>query len=262
MKRLLTAFVLVFALLSAGAEKLRIADATGSDGGAIPAALLKLFAGHPELEISCFKLDAESALEKFDAGDLDVVLLNGCDLPHDRRKTAFRYATGAYIAVVSIKNPLRKISVGDLRMIVDAPRAQWELVGGSASTIHRYGVCSRDGKLVGAAMLKLDLRAREITAFSSMSEAVLLAENDPEALVWGPFMSELPMTVVALEVEGVPPTRANIRSGAYPFSVSRFALSSAEPGRAAREFLALLRSGEFAQLLEDDGEIPALPELR
>ena len=263
MKRLLTAFVLVFALLSVGAEKLRIADATGSDGGAIPAALLKLIAEHPDFEISCFKLDAESALEKFDAGDLDVVLLNGGDLPPpDRRKRAFRYATGAYVAVVSIKNPLRKISVGDLRMIVDAPRAQWELVGGSASTIHRYGVCARDGKLVGAAMLRLDIRAREITAFSSMSEAVLLAENDPEALVWGPFMSELPMAVVALEVDGVPPTRANIRSGAYPFSVSRFAVSSAEPGTAAREFLALLRSGEFAKLLEDDGEIPELPELR
>ncbi|MBP5530920.1 MAG: hypothetical protein J6Y54_02675, partial [Lentisphaeria bacterium] len=150
----------------------------------------------------------------------------------------------------------------DLRMIVYAPRAQWELVGGSASTVHRYGVSSRDGKLVGAAMLKLDTRAREITALSSMDEAILLAENDPEALVWGPFMPELPITVVALEVDGAAPTRANIRSGAYPLSVSRFALSSAEPGRAARAFLTLLRSGEFARLLEDDGEISELPELR
>ena len=64
MKRLLTVLALTAALLSAGAEKLRIADATGSDGGALPAALLKLFAEHPEFEISCFKLDAETALEK------------------------------------------------------------------------------------------------------------------------------------------------------------------------------------------------------
>jgi hypothetical protein len=262
LKRLLTVLALTAALLSAGAEKLRIADATGSDGGALPAALLKLFAEHPEFEISCFKLDAETALEKFAFGDFDVVLINGGDLPPDRRKTAFRYAVGAYIAVVSVKNPLRKISAKDLRMIVDAPRAQWELVGGSASTVHRYGVSSRDGKLIGAAMLKLDTRAREITALSSMDEAILLAENDPEALVWGPFMPELPITVVALEVDGAAPTRANIRSGAYPLSVSRFALSSAEPGRAARAFLTLLRSGEFARLLEDDGEISELPELR
>jgi hypothetical protein len=111
-------------------------------------------------------------------------------------------------------------------------------------------------------MLKLDLRAREITAFSTMGEAILLAENDPAALVWGPFVAELPITVVALEVDGALPTRANIRSGAYPLSVSRFAVSSAGPGRAAQEFLASLRSGEFAHLLEDDGEIPELPELR
>ena len=147
-------------------------------------------------------------------------------------------------------------------MIVDAPRAQWELVGGSASTIHRYGVSSRDGKLVGATMLKLDLRAREITALSTMGEAIILAENDPAALVWGPFMPDLPITVVALEVDGASPTRANIRSGAYPLSIKRFAVSSAEPGRAAREFLALLRSGEFARLLEEDGEITELPEVR
>ena len=33
------------------------------------------------------------------------------------------------------------------------------------------------------------------------------------------------------------------------------------PREAAREFLQMLRSGEFAKLLEDDGELPELPEV-
>lgn len=261
MKRLLTALALFAALLATGAEKLRIADATGSDGDAVTGILFSLASERPGIEISFRKLDAESALEKFDAGDFDVVLVNGGDLPPERRRTAFRYATKAYIAVVCIKNPLRRVSMKDLRLLIDVPRAQWELVGGSASVIHRYGVADRNGAPVGAKMLKLDVRAREMITFSSMNEAVLLAENDPAALVWGPFMPELPITVTALEVDGVAPTRANIRDGRYPLCVARFAVSAAEPTEAARAFLKLLRSGEFAQLAEDDGELPELPQV-
>ena len=261
MKRLLTVLALCAALLATGVEKLRIADATGGDGDAVTAILFGLAAERPGLEISFRKLDAESALEKLDAGDFDVVLVNGGDLPKKYRSAAFRYATKAYVAVVCIKNPLRNVSIKDLRLLVDVPRAQWELVGGSASTIHRYGVADRDGKLVGAEMLKLDHRAREIITFSTINEAVLLAENDPSALVWGPFMPELPITVAALTVDGVAPTRANIRSGRYPLCVERFAVSSANPNEVAQAFLKRLRSGEFARLVEDDGELPELPQV-
>ena len=261
MKRLLTVLALFAALLATGAEKLRIADATGGDGNAITALLLKFAAARPGTEISYRKLDAESALEKLDAGDFDVVLVNGGDLPKKHRPAAFRYATGAFIAVVCIQNPLRGVSFKELRMLIDVPRPRWELVGGSMAEIHRYGVADRNGDPVGAKLLKLELRAREMLTLTTMNEAVLLAENDPAALVWGPYMSELPITVVALEVDGIAPTRANIRNGRYPLSISRFAVSSASPGEGARAFLKLLRSAEFARLVEDDGEIPELPEV-
>lgn len=261
MKRLPTVLALFSALLVFGAEKVRIADATGGEGNAVTGILLKFVAERPGVEISYRKLDAEIALDKLNAGDFDVVLVNGGDLPPKYRPAAFRYATGACIAVVCIKNPLRGVSLKELRMLVDVPRPNWELVGGSAADIRRYGVADRNGAPVGAKLLNLELRAREMLTFSTMNEAVLLAENDPEALVWGPFMPELPITVVALKVDGVAPTRANIRSGRYPLSIGRFAVGSANPGEAAKAFLKMLRSAEFARLAEDDGEIPELPEV-
>ena len=261
MKRQLILIALFAALVLRGAETLRIADATGGDGGAVTALLLKFASERKDLEISFRRLDAESALEKLDAGDFDIVLVNGGDLPEKYRKAAFRYAVKACIAVVSIKNPLRRVSSKDLRLILDVPKPNWELVGGPVSDIHRCVVAARNGGLVGMEMLKLEVRAREMLTLSTMNEAVLLAENDPAALVWGPFMPELPITVVALAVDGVAPTRANIRNGSYPLSVSRCAVSSAAPGGAAKAFLERLRSGEFAALVEDDGEIPELPEL-
>ena len=65
--------------------------------------------------------------------------------------------------------------------------------------------------------------------------------------------------VVAVEVDGVAPTRSNIRTGRYPFSVPRFAVFPAAPSAAAREFLRMLDSGSFAKMLEDDGELAELP---
>ena len=153
------------------------------------------------------------------------------------------------------------MSFKDLRLILDIPRPNWELVGGGIADIRRFGVSDRNGNQVGMEMLKLEARSRETLLLSTMNEAVLLAENDPAALVWGPFMAELPITVVALAVDGAVPTRAAIRSGRYPLAVSRFAVGSAAPNGEAKEFLARLRSGEFAALVEEDGEVPELPEL-
>ena len=261
MKRFAALLSLAAALFLRGAETLRIADATGSDGSAVTALLLKLASERKGLEVSFRRLEAGLALEKFDAGDLDVVLVNGGDLPEKYRRTAFRYAAKAGIAVVSIKNPLRGVSFKDLRLILDIPKPNWEVGGGDVANIRRYGVSDRNGVQVGMEMLKLEARSRETLLLSSMNEAVLLAENDPAALVWGPFMTELPITVVALAVDGVSPTRAAIRSGRYPLTVSRFAVGPAEPGGAAKAFLERLRSGEFAALVEEDGEVPVLPEL-
>ena len=263
MKRLLTLVTLFAALLSVGAEKLRIADATSGGGDAVAGIILQRFAGErSDVEVSLIRSNADDALEKLEAGDFDVVLVDGGSLPPKFRARAFRYSIAAYIACVSVKNPLRRISVKELRMLLDAPRPKWELVGGSMSDIHRCGVADRNGQPVGVGILKIEPRAREMLMLSSMKEAIMLAGGDPAALIWGPFTDGMPLAVVALEVDGVAPTRANIRGGRYPLCVSRFAVSSAAPGKAAREFLALLRSGEFAQLVEEDGEVPELPDVR
>ena len=262
MKRRLAIFALFAALLAAGAEKLHVADATGSDGDAITGILLSLAAERPQLELSVRKLDAESAFEKLDAGDFDVVLVNGDDLPQKYRAAALRYSTAAFVAAVNIKNPLRNIRGKDLRLLLDTPRPRWELVGGSAAEIHRFAVITRKGGIAGAKLLNLAIGGEGMMTFPTVGEAVILAESDPSALVWGPFASTLPLSVVALRIDGVAPTRAEIRSGNYPLSVGRFAVCAERPNEAARKFLELLRSGEAAQLLEADGEVPELPEVR
>ena len=260
MKRLFAIVLLLAAAPTVTAEeKLRIIDATDSGGSAV--VQLAMGIGRKRnCEVSLHTLDAATALEKLAADETDVVLLNGADLPRPAPKNAFRYATGAFLAIVSAQNPLRRFSSADLKLLFGVPSPKWELVGGSPAPVGRIAVRARRGACAGAAKLGVDSAAGTLLV-GSMGEAIVLAESDPYALIWGPFVADIPVAAVAASVDGVAPTRAAIRSGRYPFSIPRYAVAADAPGEAAREFLQMLRSGEFAELLEDDGELPELPEI-
>lgn len=256
MKRLTTALLCLGALCLGAAEKLRITDATGGEGCAILRLAAELGQKH-DWEISIHSLESSAALDKLDAGETDLVLLNGSDLPAGRHSR--RYSTAAYLAVVNRKNPLRRLGAADLKMIFGVPRPKWELVGGSAADIHRLAVRARNERFAGEKTLNLPMPSEGIFLLDTPEEALTLAENNPEVLLWSAFMPDLPQEVVAVEVDGVAPTRSNIRTGRYPFSVPRFAVFPAAPSAAAREFLRMLDSGSFAKMLEDDGELAELP---
>lgn len=260
MKRLFPIVLLFAAVLNIAAEeKLRIVDATDSGGSAV--VQLALGIGRKRnCEVSLHTLDAATALEKLAAKEIDVVLLNGADLPRPAPKNSFRYATGAFLAVVGAQNPFRRFSSADLKLLFGVPDPKWELVGGSRAAVVRIAVRARRGAFAGAAQLGAD-NAEGTLLFDSMGEAIVLAESEQNALVWGPFVADLPVSAVAAAVDGVAPTRAAIRSGRYPFGIPRYAVGVETPGEAAREFLQMLRSGEFAELLEEDGELPELPEV-
>ena len=98
MKHLTLALLRLGALCLGAAEKLRITDATGSEGRAILRLAVDLGQKHG-WEISIHSLDVSAALDKLDAGETDLVLVNGPDLPAGRHAVSRRYSTAAYIAV-------------------------------------------------------------------------------------------------------------------------------------------------------------------
>ena len=260
MKRLATALLLAGALWLGAAERLRITDATGAEGSAILRLAAELGRKH-DWEVSIHSLEASAALDKLDAGETDLVLVNGSDLPAGRRTGSRRYSTAAYIAVVNAKNPLRNFRSADLRLIFGVPGPKWELAGGSIADVHRCAVRARRERFAGEKVLKLSMPSEGIFLLDTMEEAITVAEHDPEVLIWGPFVSELPLTLVAAEADGVAPTRENIRSGRYAFTIPRFAVLPTRPSAPAREFLRMLGSGSFARMLEDDGELAELPAM-
>ena len=239
-------------------EKVRITDASG--GGCDTLGRFAMtWAARKGLELSVRKLDAEMALEKLGAGDIDLVLLKPEALPAGsgwrRRVCAYR----ALVAAVNVRNTVRSITRSQLKMLLTETRPAWSAVGGDGVDVHRYGVKTEDGKLFGAKELNLFSAADEILLLGTFAEALLLAEADPAALALGPYDPELPERVTALAVDGAAPTRGNIRSGAYPLRETYSVVLGPAPSPAAKELFELLDTKEFYAMLEADGLIPPAP---
>ncbi len=244
----------VFAAAADG--RLRISDATGSESGAVGVLAFRLADERQPMKVSFHRLEAGAALDKLAAGETDVVLINAAEIPADFSGIRQVYAHDATVACVNAENPLRQVTRDQLKQMLTAVRPRWSLVGGSDADIHRYAVGRRDGRIAGAEKLNIFMTAAEILRLSSFAEAVLLTETDPAALAFGSGLPELPLRVVALQVDGVAPSRNTIRSGEYPLAVAYAAATSKSPPPEALALLESLASAEAGKLLEADGLLP------
>ena len=259
MKKLATLLLLAAAaLFAAGADKLRITDATGS-GLAAFGRLAFSFATESGVEIAYHRLEGSSALEKLAAGETDIVLLNTDAIPENFSGTRRRCAYRALIAVVNVRNSLRGITRNHLKRLLTEPRPSWDHRGGSGAPVHRAALKGRDGKPAGFGQLHLFRSASGILTLESVEQLWLFVGANVEALAVAPFAGELPDGLIKLKIDGAAPTRADIRSGKYPLTETFAAVTAPEAPAAAREFLRRLGGREFSDLLEEEGAMAPLP---
>lgn len=255
MKKPFAAAAVFAALALCAGGRVRVTDATGRDVGAVGRFALP-WAAEKRLELSVRKLEAGAALEKLAAGETDIVLLKSEDLPTGFSGKHRVYAHRALIVAVNAQNPVRSVTRRQLKLLLTGTRPTWAEVGGDDVDIHRYCVGTGNGGILGEKELHLFSAAPEILKLGSFGEALLLAEADPAALALGPYQPELPERVAALGIDGVSPSLANIRSGAYPLRETYCAVLGTTAPPAAAELFQMLGSKEFYEALEADGAIP------
>lgn len=243
------------ALTLCAGGKVRLTDTTGLESDTIGRFAIP-WAREKQLELSVRKLEAGAALEKLAVGDTDIVLLRQDDLPAGFTGDRRIYAHRALVFAVNARNPVRSVTRRQLKLLLTGRRPVWSEVGGDGVDIHRYGVKSADGGVVGARELNLFAAATEILRLGSIGEAALLAEADPAALAFGPYSAELPAQVVALRIDDVEPSRENIRNGLYAVQDVYVAVLGASSPPEARELFKMLGTAEFYKMLEADGLIP------
>ena len=259
MKKLPTLLLLTAAaLIVHGAEKLRIADATGS-GMAAFSRIAFGFATQNGFEIAYHRLEVSVALEKLSLGETDLVILKNEDLPKtfSGRKTVCAYRP--LVAVVNVRNPLRGISRNHLKRLLTEPRPRWDYAGGSGAEIRRVALKGRNGGLAGLEQLNLFKAAPDILALARLEQLWLFVGANVEALAVAPFAGELPEGLTALKIGGAAPTLENIRSGKYPLTEVFCAVTAAEPPLPARGLVKSFGGREFADLLEEEGALAPPP---
>ena len=161
------------------------------------------------------------------------------------------YAVEAVVAAAARDNPVAGISTDELKRIYSGRIADWRALGGPDLAIVRAGV----GKNAPGerAFLRRVMNRKPfargpvppgddilpgVIVYRKTAEAGVLARSVPGVILIGsPALGQVP-GLKLLAVDGVAPTRENIRSGKYPLTLTR-RVCFREKG-AAGEFLRQL----------------------
>ena len=246
------------ALSVSGAEKLRIADATGS-GMAAFSRIIFAYATQNDVEIAYHRIDASAALEKLSLGEIDLAILKTEDIPKDFSGAKSVCAYRPLVAVVNVRNPLRGITRNHLKRLLAEPHPRWDFKGGSGAEVRRVALKGRDGKPVGFGQLNLFRIASGILTLERAEQLWLFVGANVEALAVLPFAGELPNGLAALKIDGAAPTLPNLRSGKYPLTEVFAAATAADPPAPVRGLLRSFAGREFSDLLEEEGALAPPP---
>ncbi len=162
------------------------------------------------------------------------------------------------IPVVNPKNPVKNLSLTQLKGIYDGSISNWKQVGGSDAKIV---VISRDTSSgtyevwEGKVMHKTDVRKDALLQASNGAVASAVAGND-KAIGYIGF-GYLNSTVKAVKVNNVEPIIANGKSGKYPISRKLYMyINEKSISEDAKKFIDYILGNEGQKLVKEAGFIP------
>lgn len=217
------------------------------EGGGSSAGIAALIAGQADVCTSSRPLTAEEARLLFRR--------------HGRLGVRVPVARDALEVFVHPANPVRSLTLLQLKGIFTGRIRQWEKVGGQGGTITvavRPPTSGTHG-FFQAVALQGEEYAPFATVAETTEEVVALVSRDPSAVGYGgmAFQRE---GVVAVALEGVAPSVEAARSGAYPLSRYLYLVTVGPPEGLAKGFVdfALSPNGQrlvtavgFISLFED-----------
>ena len=195
----------------------------------------------------------------------------------------------AKILAVHPANPLRDITLKQARSILEDSRGSWRTFNGPSARIHLY--VKADPKLPPPVMdhdhvhehsrpktiLDLEPLGKEqqdaaadipkvnysrplIIKTETDAKSFSMLSTDPLGLACFDITRFNESRVPLLQVDHIPPTLENIRSGSYPLTVTYYLISPESPSPAEQKLLQYIWSVTFAKILYRAGLLPEQPE--
>ncbi len=159
--------------------------------------------------------------------------------------------------VVHPANPIRGLTISEVRQIFAGDIRSWEVLGGSTRAI--TVVTREEGSGTRGAFQELVMRDRRIfrgaiTQDSNGSVREIVA-NDPHSIGFI-SLGLVNDQVRALELGGAAASEDNIRNGTYKLVRPFLFVSQGPPTGAAKEFVDFVLSEEGQELIKREGLIP------
>jgi ABC-type phosphate transport system substrate-binding protein len=179
-------------------------------------------------------------------------------------------AKEAFVFLVNEQNPVRDLSVDQIRSIYNDKINNWKEVGGQDEKILPFQRPENSGSQT--IMLKEVMRdtpmreplVKEIhRAMRGLIQAVVNYRNHGSALgysfrFYATKMNPIP-GIRLLSINGVAPSPENIRNQTYPLTVDVYIVTARPLSENAQKLRDWFLSGEGQQLIEDVGYIPITP---
>ncbi len=208
-------------------------------------------ARYPHVSFDFSAVGSGAGLEALRRGDADLALVSRELLPEEEydprtgeRLVAYTVVARDGIAVVvSESNPLRQLSLYQVRNILDGQVLSWNELGGVSADI--IVVSREDGSGTRAVFETLVMYGRSMTSTALImpgSEAVRDYVASHEGAIGYLSMGYLEAGVTAVELDGVRLERQSVEDGSYLITRSLLLVSKPEPDASTAAFMQFARS--------------------
>lgn len=169
---------------------------------------------------------------------------------------------GSYgvIVIVNDQNPVRSLTLNQVRDIFSGKITNWQPVGGPKARIRPFILDSSSGARRGFQELAMRyepyaLNAREFPSKQAIAQAV--AKN--ATAIGYADMGRLPAGTRAVLINGIAPNRTAINQGLYPYARTLYLYSlRGRETPAARQFLRFVTSRQGQRIISNAGFVPRM----
>lgn len=199
-------------------------------------------------------------LEDLKTGKIDLAA--SCKKPeeHSKEFQHIQVAWDALVAVVHKSNPIDEISLKDIRGIFSGEIKNFKQIKGNDSEIKVFISNPKKG-LSGVGQSTIDLMLqgenyiKDKNMFFLASTAIVeqMVENTLEGFAVTGYSSAKNRNVKMLAIDGVYPTKENIKNGRYPFKRPLYLVLPKEPTAHAKRFVEFALSREGQKIISSQG---------
>jgi phosphate transport system substrate-binding protein len=188
------------------------------------------------------------------------LVVDGIVVGTEKRTRIFQVAWDALVPITHISNPVNGISIAHIKKIYNSRINNWKLLGGDNEPIHlatRAGRHSGVGQMFRA--LVFGYQEHEFLApsqvFPSTGPLERYIESTPYSLAMDGVSSANKSKVKILMLDGVRPTKNNIRSGTYPLFRPLYLVTNADPDPAVLAFIEFALSPAGQAVISSQGTV-------